>query len=56
MSSNRQDKPSAGHNPAAEYTRSGDRQTPEPGRVFVRTAGGSTLLKQTWDLFRGKRR
>jgi hypothetical protein len=56
VSSNRNDKPTAGHNPVAEYTRSGDRQTPEPGRVFVRNSSGTTLLKQTWDLFRGKKR
>jgi hypothetical protein len=56
VSSNRKDKPTAGHNPVAEYTRSGDRQTPEPGRIFVRNASGTTLLTQTLNLFRkGKR-
>lgn len=52
MSSNRKDKPAAGHYPAAPYVRGGDRETPAPGRVFVRTAKGSVLLTQTLALFR----
>lgn len=55
MSSNRNDKPSAGSYPQAPYTRGGDRQTPNPGRVFVRTSKGAVLLTQTLNLFRRKR-
>ncbi len=55
MSSNRNDKPAAGHMPAAPYVRGGGRETPDKGRVFVRTPGGSVLLTQTLNLFRRKR-
>jgi len=53
MSSNRNDKPAAGYNPAQQYDRgSSDRIKPIPGETFVRTAGGSVLLTQTKSLFR----
>ncbi len=55
MSQNRSDQPAAGHYPAAPYVRGGDRETPAPGRVFVRTSGGSVLLTQTLKLF-GRRK
>lgn len=53
MSSNRNDKPAAGFKPDATYDRGqGDRIKPDRGEVFVRTAGGTTLLTQTLNLFR----
>ncbi len=54
MSSNKNDTPKAGAYPQAPYVRGGDRETPTAGRIFVRTPGGSVLLKQTLALFRGK--
>jgi len=47
MSNDKNQKPSAGHDPNRDYQRDQQDFTPEKGRLFVKRGDGSVLLAQT---------